>query len=167
MDRVLSSSKLAELDRQIWQTVREEFEDVDEEDAVASAVVEVLGAVRGSLKEMSGTARGLSDQQRAMAEGMAGVLAQVVDIVRDSQSGLVEAAKLTDGQKLADAMGKLEKCIEEDGAKTRKTMAGVTLGMNEVSRKLDSLADRLTAPKRIVTDAQGRPVGVETVMDGN
>lgn len=158
-----AAEQLKALEAAIW----DEIEDADEGEGAGSAVVQVLTALRSSLDEVGGTARGLTESQKAMAEGMASVLGEVVAMMRHSQSELVEAAKITDGGQVAAALTKLEKCIEEDGAKTRKTMAGVTLGMNEMGRKLDVLADRLSAPKRIVTDAQGRPIGVETVVDGN
>jgi hypothetical protein len=163
MDKAAASARYAELDKEIWQTVREEFEDVDGEDAVASAVVQVLSAVRGSLDDMTGVTRGLTDHQRAMAEGVAGVLGEVVTIIKDSQVSLVEAAKLTDGARVASAVAKLEKCIEADGDRTRRALSTVAMSIVETGRQIEQLAEVLAAPKRIVTDSQGRPVGVETM----
>lgn len=157
-----AAEQLKALEAAIW----DEIEDGAEGEGAGSAVVQVLTALRSSLDEVGGTARGLTESQRAMAEGMAGVLGEVVAMMRQSQSELVEAAKITDGGQVAAALTKLEKCVEEDGAKTRKTLSGVTLAMADVSRRIDALADRMAAPKRIVFDTNGRPVGMETVERG-
>lgn len=153
-----AAQQLKALEAAIW----DEIEDADEGEGAGSAVVQVLTALRSSLDEIGGSARGLSESQRSMAEGMASVLGEVVAMMGKSQADLVAAAKLTDGGAVAEAVSKLEKRIEDDGAKTRSTLYGMTLAMDKVSNSIDRMIDRMTAPKNIVFDSKGRPIGIET-----
>lgn len=90
----------------------------------------------------------------AVAEVLA-ALREVLSEVSTSSKGMTEAQK-SQAQGMAQVLGEVVSIIA-------KGQSDMVAAMENLGQRVDGLGKALTAPKRIVTDREGRPIGVETI----
>jgi len=157
----MSNEAISQHFRALAAEIWDEVDDLDEKPTAGEAVAEVMHILRGALDDMSSTAKGLGDGQRAVAEGLAQVMAEVVTIIRQGQSemvGAVQAGALS--ERVTEAIDGLKAHVAAEAEKTRKTMSGVSMSVEMMGRRLEQMTAALTAPRHLVMDEDGRPVGV-------
>lgn len=137
--------------------------DEDEESPEVAASRWVAGAVaelRDSVGEMSQTHRGLSKDQRGLFEGMAAVLGEVVGVVIKAQGEASEVYK-SGHENLAATLAEMRDGLADDSKKMHASLSHLDQSVTKLAARVDDIVAALTAPRTLVTDKDGRPIGVK------
>lgn len=152
---------------EIWADAHEvdgdEEDDVDGDEPEVVALRSVSGAVaelRESVVEMSEAHRGLSGDQRSLFEGMAGVLGEVAAVSIKAQEDAATTVKAGQDH-LSEKVAEMMQTVGSDSKKLQSSLVRLDQAVEKLSSRLDDIVAALTAPRTLVTDKDGRPVGVK------
>lgn len=148
------------LTSEIWNAI----EDEDDAGGPGRAAAEAMQALKAASEDIVKSVGAMGGQHKAMAEQLAGVLADVVGIVKSSHDGLKEAVELSAAHAIAREMTSIRETMAADAKRHQQMLGAVTVAIDRMSKTMDGLVESMvsamTAPRHIVTDSDGKPVGV-------
>ena len=167
-----AAAQFAELERLIWSDDEDasEYAEERQEDAAIEALAVSAGTLTRATGEIAKAVTALRESgdkvhagNRDASEQMAGVLGELAGHMTQLAKSLSQEIK-AGAECVEDAVTKMgEQDIKQD-AETRKAVSQLTASVAGLDARIQRLERVLTAPKRIIVDGNGRPVGVETVV---
>lgn len=158
MQRVPASDHYRQMEGEIWAGDDDEADSID-----AMRPHPITGAIQSlkdSQAELMKSAEGMSASQKAMAEGLVGVLADVVGIIRESHDGLKEAVQTSAAHELAKELKAVRETMAADAKRNQQVLASMTMTMERMGQRLDDMVAAMTAPRNLIMNDEGMPVGV-------
>lgn len=131
--------------------------DEDEADPMAP-VVAALAEVSSGFRD---AAADLSSSQRATSESMVEVLSQVVQIITKSHKDMVAGGKITGAQDIAVKLEGIRSAMTNDAKATQTMLMSLSQTMVSLGQRMEDMTKALSAPRMLIRDHEGRPVGVK------
>lgn len=86
----------------------------------------------------------------------------MVDAVSRSHENVTRAVEASEAAAVTKALDELKKAVASDSAALRKTMVSIQGAMGHLAARLDTMVGAMKAPRHVVYDNDGRPIGVRS-----
>lgn len=89
-------------------------------------------------------------------------LGEMVAAVSQSHENVTRAVEASEAAAVKTALDELKTAVAADNAALRKTMVSIQGAMGHLAARLDTMVGAMKAPKHVVYDNDGRPIGVRS-----